>query len=162
MIFESEIYNDLFDPIYNQTIQLEITNEEGNSENYQFTTNPSNTRYHITGLDEGIFQYRAEATLDGKKYSTEGEFTIEKLQLENLNLTANHGLLRKISGNSRGEFFHPSDFNSLEERLLQKEVKSIIYSDEQFLPVINLWWFFILLILLISVEWFLRKYNGSY
>ena len=162
VIFDSEIYNDIFDPVYNQTIELEITNEEGNSENYQFTTNPSNTRYHITGLDEGIYQYRAVAALDGKKYSTEGEFSIKKLQLENLNLTANHGLLKKVSGNSRGEFFHPSEFNSLEERLLQKEVKSIIYSDEQFLPVINLWWFFVLLILLISVEWFLRKYNGSY
>ncbi len=162
VIFESEIYNEIFDPVFNHTIHLVISNEAGNSESFQFTTNPSNTRYRITGLDEGIYQYRAETTIDGKKYDIEGEFSIEKLQLENINLMADHELLRKISANSRGQFYLPANFNSLEEDLLQQEVKSIIYTEEQFLPVINLWWFFVLLILLISVEWFLRKYNGSY
>ena len=162
IVFESEIYDELFEPIYNQTIQLEITDEEGSTDSYQFTTNPANTRYRITGLEAGIYKYEAMATVEGRKYKSEGEFSIEDLQLENLNLVANHSLLRKISSNSRGSFYLPGEINSLENDLLKKEAKSIIYTEEQYLPLVNIWWIFLLLVSLISVEWFLRKYNGSY
>lgn len=162
VIFESEIYNELFEPIFDQSVALEITDEANVQVDYQFTTNPSNTRYRISGLPEGIYQYRAQTLLEGKNYSSEGEFSVEEIQIENQNLVADHRLLRKISSNSRGVFFLPENLDDLKDELLKKEAKSIIYTEEQYLPLVEVWWIFLLLLALISIEWFLRKYNGSY
>lgn len=162
VVFESEIYNALFEPIYNQSIKLEITNESGLKEQYAYSTSPANTTYRISGLSEGVYKYKAEGTIEGEKMYSEGEFSIAKLQLENLDLTANHHLLRKIAKNSNGQFYFPSELEKLNNDLRAKEAKSIIYSEEQYLPVIDLFWIFLLLLLLVSVEWFLRKYHGSY
>src|SRR5690606_16697291 len=162
VVFESEIYNEIFEPVFNQTIDLEITHESGNIYNYQFITSPSNTRYRISGLEEGIYNYRASGTVNGKSVSQEGAFSIIKIELENMNLTSNHNLLKKISQNSRGDFYLPQQLDELRSNLLNREAKSIVYSDEQYLPIINLWWILVLLILMVSMEWFLRKYYGSY
>src|SRR5690606_36702351 len=101
VVFETEVYNSLFEPIFDQTIQLQIS-----------------------GLPEGVYQYRAESTLDGKKVSSEGEFSIAELQLESLSLTANHHLLRKLGRNSGGNFYLPNQFHELIQDLQDKEAKS--------------------------------------
>lgn len=162
VVFETEVYNSVFEPLYEQAIRLEIINPTGERTQYAYTTTPSNTTFQISGLPEGVYRYRAESTLDGNKVSSEGEFSIAKLQLENLSLTANHHLLRKVARNSGGNFYLPNQFDELVQDLQVKEAQSIIFSEEEFLPVINLPWLLVLLIALVTLEWFLRKYNGSY
>lgn len=162
VVFETEVYNSLFEPIYDQTIQLQTSNSEGERSSYSYTTTPSNTTFQISGLPEGVYRYQAESTLEGIKVSSEGEFSIAKLQLESLSLTANHNLLRKVARNSGGNFYLPDQFDQLIQDLQGKETQSIIFSEEEYLPVINLPWLLVLLIALITLEWFLRKYNGSY
>lgn len=162
VVFETEVYNSLFEPIFDQTIQLQISSSTGEQSSYSYTTTPSNTTFQISGLPEGVYQYRAESTLDGKKVSSEGEFSIAELQLESLSLTANHHLLRKLGRNSGGNFYLPNQFHELIQDLQDKEAKSIIFSEEEFRPVINLSWVLAVLIALVTLEWFLRKYNGSY
>ena len=162
VIFETEVYNTVFEPIYDQTIQLQIDNLHGERSSYSYTTSPANTTFQISGLPEGVYRYKAEGTLDGEKVSSEGEFSIAKLQLESLSLAANHDLLRKIARNSGGDFYLPDQLNELIQDLQGKETQSIIYSEEEFLPVINLPWLLALLLAMVTLEWFLRKYNGSY
>lgn len=162
VVFETEVYNSIFEPIYEQAIQLEITHPTGERAQYSYTTTPSNTTFQISGLPEGVYRYKAESTLEGSKVSSEGEFSIAELQLENLSLTANHHLLRNVARNSGGNFYLPNQFDELIQDLRVKEAQSVIFSEEEFLPVINLPWLLALLISLVTLEWFLRKYNGSY
>lgn len=162
IVFETEVYNTVFEPIFDQTIQLQIDNLDGERSSYPYTTSPANTTFQISGLPEGVYRYKAESTLDGEKVSSEGEFSIAKLQLESLSLTANHNLLRKMARNTQGIFYLPNQLHQLENDLKSKEAQSIIFSEEEYLPLINLPWLLILLISLVTMEWFLRKYNGSY
>jgi hypothetical protein len=46
--------------------------------------------------------------------------------------------------------------------LTVKEAQAIIRSDEKYDALINLKWIFFILLAMISVEWFLRKFYGSY
>jgi len=87
---------------------------------------------------------------------------VTELQIESINLTANHSVLRKLSKNSGGEFYLPQELDKLKESLLDREPQGVIYTSESFLPIINLKWPFFLLLALLSVEWFIRKYNGAY
>jgi hypothetical protein len=52
--------------------------------------------------------------------------------------------------------------NQLITDLQQVKAASLIHTEETFNQLINLKWVFFLLLALISVEWFMRKYLGGY
>lgn len=160
--FETEVYNQLYERIWGQKINLSLTNEEGEQKNYSYVNTQSNPRYTISGLSQGIYAYKATTQVEGEFLTSAGEFTVNELQLESLNLTANFELLRTLSQNSGGNFYHFNQLDQLAEDLQQQEMKSMVFAEEDYLPVINLEWLFFVLLLLVSAEWFIRKYSGSY
>ncbi len=161
-VFETELYNDIYEEIYGQPVSLTITGEDGTQRKFNYTTNENNTQYRVSNLPEGVYQYQAATNINGEEYTSAGEFTVERLQIENLNLTANHQLLRQLSEETGGEFFTASDLDQLADVTTQQEAKSRIYTSEAYLPIINLKWIFFLLLTLITLEWGIRKYMGSY
>ncbi len=162
VVFETEIYNEIYEEIYGYEISLKLTDEAGESRNYSYITNESNTRYRISNLPEGIYQFEALVNLDGEQMRSAGEFTVRSLQIETLNLTANHQLLRDLANNSGGVFFQREEVANMVEQLQSQEAKGKIYTSEAYLPIINLKWLFFVLLLLVSAEWGIRKYMGSY
>ncbi|TRX53044.1 hypothetical protein FNH22_21270 [Fulvivirga sp. M361] len=162
VIFESETYNDLYERIYGNRIDLILTDEQGKSTNYTYVPAEGNTQYAINGLGEGVYSYSATTSSNGEKTTVKGEFLVEEVQLEDLNLTADYNLLRKLSKKSGGDFFSVDEMDRLTVRMAEEKGQGVIHSDEKYLPFINLKWIFFLLLALISSEWFIRKYNGSY
>lgn len=162
VIFETEIYNEIYEEIYGYEIALQLSDEKGETRNYSYITNKSNTRYRISNLPEGIYQYTASLSMEGETMQSEGEFTVRSLQIETLNLTANHQLLRDLSASSGGVFFNKENISEMGAQLQSQEAKGKIYTSEAYLPIINLKWLFFVLLLLISAEWGIRKYMGSY
>ena len=162
VVMESQVYNDLFEPVYGNTIDLELRDEKGKVTNYRYITGPGNSRYRIGGLKEGVYRYRATTDVKGKREEVRGEFLMTEQNQEVQNLTADFGLLRTLAENTGGKFYRLNDINRLTAELSAEEAKSLIHSEESFHPLINLKAVFFLLLVLISVEWFLRKYFGSY
>ena len=56
----------------------------------------------------------------------------------------------------------PENLEALKNKLLTTQAQSIVHSSEDISELINLKWLFYLLIALVSVEWFIRKFRGSY
>ncbi|UII22868.1 hypothetical protein [Fulvivirga ligni] len=162
VIFDAEVYNELFERVYGNKIDLKLTNEEGQTFSYSYVTNPQNTKYSISGLKEGIYNYIGSTTIEGTRREVKGEFFVRELQLEDINLTADFNLLRKLSDKSQGRFYTMSNINSIRGDLSKKDMPGIIHSREKYLPFIQLKWLFFLLLGLLSAEWFIRKYSGSY
>ena len=162
VVFNTELYNDIYEEIYGQPVSLTITGEDGTQKKFNYTTNENNTQYRVSNLPEGVYQYQASTSINGQEYTSAGEFTVERLQIETLNLTANHHLLRQLSEETGGQFFSPSQIDQLVETTTQQQAKNRIYTSEAYLPIINLKWIFFLLLILVSLEWGIRKYMGSY
>ncbi|HYG02162.1 MAG TPA: VWA domain-containing protein [Chryseosolibacter sp.] len=162
VVFESQVYNDLFEPVYGNKIDIDITDESGKQTEYTYVTSPGNIRYQIGGLTEGVYRYKSRAIVNDKQEEVRGEFAVVQQQLEMQNLTADFDLLRKLSANTGGEFYKAGEIKKLDNFLKQKEAKSIIHSEERFDSVINLKWVFFVLLVLVSTEWVIRKYFGSY
>ncbi|MGK7395572.1 MAG: hypothetical protein ACNS62_13425 [Candidatus Cyclobacteriaceae bacterium M3_2C_046] len=162
VVFETEVYNEIYEQIYGQRVELVITDEFGDEKSYTYVTNENNTRYTISGLEQGIYQYNASTSLDGEQVTSSGEFSVQQLQVESINLTANHDLLRSMANQSGGKFYLPDQLNMLSTDFQNNEIQGTMYSNEEFLPIINMKWIFFLLLSLISVEWFIRKYNSGY
>lgn len=162
VVFETEVYNNIYEEIYNQEIDLKVTAEDGTSSAYNYITSEANSQYRLNDLPEGIYTYTATTTLDGKTETSSGQFSVTSLELEALDLTANHNLLRTVAQQTNGSFHTDENLGQLENKLTENPSQGVIHSQEAFLPIIDLWWVLLIILLLISTEWFVRKYNGAY
>lgn len=162
VIFESQVYNSIFEPVYGNSIALEITDDQGKKRNYSYTTSPGNSRYQIGDLNEGVYRYRARTTLDQKPEEVRGEFAVVKRQTELQNLTADFDLLKALSANTGGKFVSSENVDVLKTELQKAVAKTVIHSEETYDTLINLKWVFVVLLLLATFEWTFRKYFGSY
>jgi hypothetical protein len=162
VVFESQVYNDIFEPVYGNPINIELTGEAGRKTRYSYTTSAGNIRYQIGGLSEGVYKYRASAKLNNKEEHVSGEFAVIARQAELQNLTADFDLLKKMSSNTGGRFYPLSKADELTAALQTKKAKSVIHTEESYSSLVNLKWVFFLLLSLVSLEWFARKFFGSY
>jgi hypothetical protein len=162
VVIESQVYNELYELVYGNTIRLEVRDEQGELTTYSYVTSPGNSRYRIGGLKEGVYRFRASTTINDNKEEVAGQFLIKAQNLEAQNLTADFDLLRTLSRETGGTFYQADQFSAMTNNLQQTKAASLIHSEETFNQLINLKWVFFLLLALISTEWFLRKYLGSY
>jgi hypothetical protein len=162
VVFETEVYNELYERIYGNRITLELVNPAGEVSTYSYVTSETNSRYRISGLEEGIYRYNGTTEIDGKEERVTGQVVVQSIDLEMVNLTANFGILQSLARGSGGEFYSQNEWENILETFRTKEARGIIYSEENYLPVIDLLWVFLILLGLITLEWGLRKYHGSY
>lgn len=162
VVFETEVYNDIYQRIYGQAINLKITDEEGNASGYRYVTSEANSRYRINNMAPGVYRFEASTTLNGRKETSTGSFAVKDLQIEDTRLAANHNLLRNLARENGGNFYQQDEWPELKNDLATLKAQSVIHSQEDYLSIINLKWLFFLLMLIFSAEWFLRKYFGSY
>jgi len=162
VVFESQVVNDIFEPVYGNTIELELTDEQGKRTSYSYQLSAGNSRYSLRGLKEGVYRYRAATVVNNLREEVRGQFLVSGQQLELANLTADFDLLRKLAHRTGGRFYTANQIDALTRDLSAMEVRGILRSNERYQPVINLWWIFLLLLMLAGTEWFLRKYYGGY
>ncbi|WP_421978003.1 hypothetical protein [Roseivirga seohaensis] len=159
--FNTEVYNELYEKVYDRNIDLTITDEQGAKQELNYVNNAGNN-YKVTGLNPGVYSFEASATVNGKREVAQGTFSVQKLDLENINLTANHQLLKNIANNSGGQFIPQERINEASNYFKNLSAKPITRSDEKLQSIINNPWLLLLFLVLVSTEWFIRKYNGSY
>ncbi|UZR96037.1 VWA domain-containing protein [Chondrinema litorale] len=162
VFFETEVYNDIYEKISGQKIDLQITNEDGETKSYNYVNNNTSFRYAVNGLEHGIYKYQASTVLEGKTEVSSGEFTIKKLEIEAVNTTANFNLLRNLAKQSGGQFYNVSEIDQMGDDLVAKDYHDVIHSQEEFQEILNIEWILAIILLLATVEWVIRKVKGAY
>ncbi|MBS1487791.1 MAG: hypothetical protein JST43_09395 [Bacteroidetes bacterium] len=162
VVFEGQVYNDLFEKIYGHKIDITLRDPKGKITSYNYILGRGGERYTLGGLSEGVYHYSATATINGKKESVSGQFLVVAQSIELQNLVADHSLLRKLAQSTGGKFYNQSVWNNLASEFANNKAADVIHSEETFQPLVHAKWFFFLLMVFISSEWFLRKYLGSY
>ena len=162
VVFNTDVYNDIYEKIYNIPVELRVTDEKGQSNTYSYITSKGNSDYQIGGLIPGAYKYTATTTLNQKKVSVTGGFTVIKLQIESVNLTADFNVLKRISDKTGGTFATVDQINLLQTNLSDTDAKGVLYTEENYSQLVELRWILILITLLITVEWFIRKFSGGY
>ena len=161
IIFEAEAYNPSYQLINEPDVNLLITDSLGKQYNYTFSKTSDAYRLDIGNYAPGKYTYSAATKINNQIFSSKGEFVITPLMAEFASLPADHGLLYRISGKTGGKLFYPLQLDSLSKTLLHsKSFKELIHEQKEVLSLIHLKWIFFLLLLALSIEWFIRKYNG--
>lgn len=162
-IFETELYNKSYELVNTPEINMIITNEDGDEFEYIF--GKTNLAYRLTAgiFPVGEYSYKASTTLGTDYYEAEGIFTVSALNIEEINTVANHQLLFQMARNSGGLMAYPDQLNKiLEDINSRQDIRPVLYTQYQYEDLINLRWLFFVIMIFLSVEWFIRKYNGSY
>ncbi|MCF2444744.1 VWA domain-containing protein [Dyadobacter sp. CY345] len=162
VIFQTEIYNDIYEPVYGQEVKLDITDEKGKTKQYSYTHTAENPRYNISGLLEGVYRFQATTLIKGVQEKINGQFVVQKVDIELANTTADFGMLRELSQKSGGTFVQPATLAQLIEKLKTDRAPDQLDSSEEMVELIHLKWLFFLILLLLAAEWGLRRYHGGY
>ncbi len=161
--FEAELYNDNFELVNEPEVKIVIEDEAGNEYPYIFGKKTSSYFLDAGKLPRGKYAYKAETSLGDERYTEKGMFIVRELNIENQNLRANHNLLYQIAREHNGRLLYPDELSSFAEELTAKEgMKPVLSYTKSYSELINLPWLLGLIIFLLTVEWFLRRWGGTY
>jgi hypothetical protein len=160
--FETEVYNDIYEKIYGQSIQLEIISEKGAKNTFNYINSSEGSRYKVSGLKQGIYNFKASLVLKGKTEISEGRFAVKEIQTEALNTRADFNLLRQLAKQNGGEFYPLENAEQLLQKLSTLKATAVIHSSEENREILFFKWLCFILLLLAASEWFVRKFKGGY
>lgn len=161
--FSAQLYNPSYELINDPEVSLTIQDKGGKEYKSTFSKSSNAYQLNLKSLPVGEYNYSATTSFQGKKLVENGYFVIKPLQLEQLETKANHNLLYQLTANTNGKIFTTAEIESLSETILNRtDITSISYIDENVEEVINIKWLFYIILLLLSIEWFVRKRGGAY
>jgi hypothetical protein len=105
--------------------------------------------------------YKFKVAVADKNISKTGNFKILEFDIEKQFLTADKERLNRLAERSGGSLFYPNQLNKLEKQLVNEiNFKPIQKSNLEVVSLIDFEYILFIIAVLLSAEWFLRKYKG--
>ena len=158
IVLRAQLYNEAYEPVNTPDASLSLRGDTLHAD-YNFARSGGGYSLDLGSLPEGVYRYHAATTFEGKEFVQEGVFAVEALQLEMLNLTADHSLLRAVSALTGGQTYLPGQMASLNAQLAS--LKPVIYTRTRHSDFLGMPLALVLILLLLAAEWVLRKYHGE-
>jgi len=161
--FTGELYNASYELINTPDVNLSVKNADGKE--YNFLLNRVGKGYQLNAgvLPTGSYNYKATASYNGKDWSSEGQFTVQPLQFEFINITADHNILKAISTESAGQFFGQKELKELYEVIKKSAaLKPVLITEKSSQTLLSMPLLLLLLLVALSLEWGIRRYIGIY
>jgi hypothetical protein len=162
VLLNAELYNDALELVNTPDVNISLKNKADKNFSFLFTRSGQSYQLNAGNLPVGEYTYVAIAKNGKQQFTAAGALTVKQLNLEARQSAANHGLLRTMARQSGGQMLLPSEINKLADLIRKNEnIKTVVYEDKRYSDMIDLKWIFVLILLLLSAEWFLRKREGE-
>jgi hypothetical protein len=161
--FSAELYNDSYELINEPDIKMVIKGSGDTTYEAQFSKQNNGYYLNVGELPVGNYTWTATTQAGKRKLEKSGRFSIQEVMLETANLVADHDLLKSISTATNGQFFPKENLNRIVNEIKQNDqIKPIASYRKHYSMLLNSYWYLIAIVLLLGIEWFLRKWNGGY
>lgn len=148
--------------VFDKRASLEIVVK--NIETEEITEFPlllRNNYYEVDLSNLGAGEFAFTVSASEEKISRSGNFTILEFNVEQQFLNANVGKMKRVADHSGGTAFFADEAENLIHHLIENDnFKNIQKSEHKTIPLIDWKYLLGILVLLLSAEWFIRKYNG--
>ena len=163
IVFHAERYNKSYELINESDVKLQITDSAGNSFDYVFDKSRKAYEYDAGKLPPGEYSWLAQTEIDNKQRQKKGIISIREINIEANNTQANHQVLHKISELTGGKMIKISESEKLLQLLANDDrIKPVSHTEKKSFKITNHKIIFFIILLLMSTEWFIRKFSGSY
>ncbi|MGB0391011.1 MAG: hypothetical protein ACPGD5_05550 [Salibacteraceae bacterium] len=159
----AELYNPSYELINEDEVKLRVTNQ--NNEDFNFVFNPIGNTYAIDlgRLKAGVYNYVGTTVSKGEKFTKTGTIVVNPINVEWEKMSADFSVLESLSKFTKGKFYNVNEMDNLRSEFNDKDkFPAVTYSSEVKQLLLHEKWIFFLILTLISVEWFTRKFKGRY
>ena len=163
ILIQAELFNESFELDNSPDIDIEFVQDNGQT--YQAAFDRTNDKYQLNmgRFSPGNYEFTAHSLLGETTYTESGSFTVSKIQIEGIETAANFQILSQMSSKTGGEFFLSGELDKLIDQLTQHNNLQSQQTEQQvYQEVLSLKWIFFILLFLLALEWFLRKFWGIY
>jgi hypothetical protein len=162
VILNAELYNDALELINTPDVKIDLKSNAG--KNYSFLFSRSGPSYQLDAgaLPVGEYSYNASTQNGKNQFKAAGQLSVKALNLETRQSAANHRLLQTLAQQSGGQMLQSNEIGKLADMIRKNDnIKTVVYEDKHYSDIIDVKWLFLLILLLLSSEWFLRKREGE-
>lgn len=161
VIINAELYNDALELVNTPDVHMELTAQSGKKYSFLFTRNGQSYRLDAGTLPIDEYSYSANTKIGSKTFTATGQLTVKTLNLETRLSAANHRLLNNIAKQSGGQMLLPSQIDKLTGIIRKNDnIKTIVYEAKHYDDLVDMKGVFVLILALLTTEWFIRKREG--
>ncbi|PAW93534.1 hypothetical protein CKK33_08525 [Mucilaginibacter sp. MD40] len=162
ILLNAELYNDALELVNTPDVKLSLNDTRGKNYSFLFTRAGQSYQLNAGALPAGTYTYNAVTQLGGQQFKANGQLVVKPLNLETRQSAADHRLLRQMASRAGGKLLYPAQLNELAGLIKKDEnIKTVVYEDKRYHDLVDMRWLFVLVLILISTEWFLRKRAGE-
>lgn len=163
IIFAGELYNNNYELVNTPEVHLSVKDQSNKEYKYTLTRNGQAYQLDIGQMTPGNYSYTAITRYLGNDLTSSGHFTVSEVSVELFDLVADYGMLNRLAEVSGGVLVGKDRIAELAQMIKSNDkIKPIITSNKKTDPLINLKWIFGILVGLLALEWFTRRYLGKY
>ena len=163
VIMTAEVYNDAYEAITTPEVSMVLRDSLKQEYVYLFDRGTQFYRLDAGVLPPGSYNFEAKVEIGDVTYNESGSFAVIPVDIELMQTEANHRMLYQLSQSTGGRFFVPAGMDDLTENIMEDtRIKPFSYFQTLLNEILNLRWIFFILLFVMSLEWFLRKYWGIY
>ena len=159
----AELYNDSYELTNSPDVSIKIQNDSLHEFNYQFDRTNDFYRLNAGNMKPGDYTFEAATQLGNQHFTEKGNFSIVKNDIEIQNTSADFSVLYHLSKETGGQFHIYNNYGTLLDAIGQNKQITVQQHQQTFQNEwINLKLLFFILLVLLGIEWFFRKYWGIY
>ena len=143
------------------TLILKVTNKETQEiRSFPFSLKNNSFQVELNNLSSGTYNYTV--SVEGQNMEKSGSFQITEYSVEEQFTNANVKKLQRLADKTEGALFFGSDSKALINELTENQkfvtIQKAVLKKE---AIIDWQWILVLIVGLLTVEWFTRKYHGK-
>ena len=161
--FSAELYNESHELVNTPDVKLTIKGSGDTTYDAQFSKQNNAYYLNMGELPVGTYTWIAKTQLGNKSYEKSGTFSVQEIFVETANLVADFDLLKSIAKTTDGKFFARNEIENVAKEIKANDnIKPIASYHKKYSMLLNSPWYLAAIVLLLGIEWFLRKWHGGY
>lgn len=160
VVIKAQFFNRNYEFDDRETLSITMKDDISNEiKTFPFVLKNNNFQVDLSNLPPSEYSFTVKA--ENENISQSGNFQILEYDVEQQFLNANVTKLQGLAANTQGNSYFAENTNDLVNQLLQDgRFQTIQKSNKTTIPLVDWKYLLILIALSLSLEWFLRKYNG--
>lgn len=158
---DAQLYNESLVLVNEPEVNIKIIDEKNKTYNFSMDKTFNAYSLNVGALPDGNYKATAKVNYKGNNYESSTNFLVRTIALEYTQTQANFSLLNNLSAQSGGKFYTDNNMeNMVKDIESNQQIKTILQDEFSTKLLIDWKWFCGIIILLLTVEWLIRKYNG--
>ncbi len=158
IIFSGQVYTENYLPLNGAEVKVNVFNHKNNYEIILAATGEGKYEGELMALEGGEYRYEGTARYKNLVLGADkGQFSVENFNIEHLQTKIDERFLRQLAQKSNGQFISDSTLPSLTNAL---KFPTRIKTEAREISLWNKLMLLIGIIILLTMEWFIRKRSG--